>query len=253
LIRRFLEQFDPRAKFVLLLAYLPVFFLPLPILMVTGYLAAIVFINLLCLGPRGVIRPFLSILPILLLVLILTPPFQREGEPFIVIGGRILVTTGGMNEALRLIIRFSGITLVFYLFANITNADLFITSCYRMGMPFNVVLVVTIAMRYIPYLTTLYREVTDAHSLRKGADAAVRGFSPFRRVKALLPVLTSVLIQAIRQIPVLSMALECRGVGRRVKRSTYLELKSRAGVMADIAFSLVIILILLVPIIRDMV
>lgn len=238
---------------MLLLAYLPVFFLPLPILMVTGYLAAIVFISFLCLGPKGVIRPFLSILPILLLVLILTPPFQREGEPFIVIGGRILVTTGGMNEALRLIIRFSGITLLFYLFANTTNADLFITSCYRMGMPFNVVLVVTIAMRYIPYLTTLYREVTDAHSLRRGPHAVIKGFSPFRRVKTLLPVLTSVLIQAIRQIPILSMALECRGVGRRAKRSTYLELKNRSGVMADFSFALVIILILLIPLITEMV
>jgi energy-coupling factor transport system permease protein len=253
LIRPFLEQFDPRAKFMVLLTYLPVFFLPLPILMLTGYLAAMVFMSLISLGPRGVIRPFLSILPILLLVLLLTPPFQREGEPFIVISGRILVTTGGINEALRLIIRFSGITLLFYLFANTTNADIFITSCYRMGMPFNLVLVVTIAMRYIPHLTTLYREVTDAHSLRKGADGVIRGFSPLRRVKALLPVLTSVLIQAIRQIPVLSMALECRGVGRRVKRSTYLELKNRAGVMADFSISLLIILILLIPLIREMV
>ena len=253
MIRRFLEQFDPRAKFMVLLIYLPVFFLPLPLFMVSGYLAAIVFMNLISLGPRGVIRPFLSILPILFLVLLLTPPFQREGEPFIVIGGRILVTTGGINEALRLIIRFSGITLLFYLFANTTNADLFITSCYRMGMPFNLVLVVTISLRYIPYLTTLYREVTDAHSLRKGPDGVIRGFSPFRRVKALLPVLTSVLIQAIRQIPVLSMALECRGVGRRVKRSTYLELKNRAGVMADFSISLLIIIILLIPLIREMV
>lgn len=253
MIRRFLEQFDPRAKFMVLLIYLPLFFLPLPLFMVSGYLAAIVFMNLISLGPRGVIRPFLSILPILFLVLLLTPPFQREGEPFIVIGGRILVTTGGINEALRLIIRFSGITLLFYLFANTTNADLFITSCYRMGMPFNLVLVVTISLRYIPYLTTLYREVTDAHSLRKGLDGVIRGFSLFRRVKALLPVLTSVLIQAIRQIPVLSMALECRGVGRRVKRSTYLELKNRAGVMADFAFSLLIIIILLIPLIREMV
>jgi len=233
-----------------LLIYLTLFFLPLPILILAGYLAAIVFINLLSLGPKGVIRPFLSIQPILLLVLLLTPPFQREGEPFFIIGGRILVTTGGINEALRLIIRFSGITLLFYLFANTTNADLFITSCYRMGMPFNLVLVVTIAMRYIPHLTTLYREVTDAHSLRRGADTAIRGFTPIRRVKALLPVLTSVLIQAIRQIPVLSMALECRGVGRRAKRSTYLELKKRAGIMADFCISLVIILILLIPLIR---
>ena len=253
MISRFLEQFDPRAKFMVLLAYLPLFFLPLPILMVTGYLAAIVFINLISLGPRGVIRPFMSILPILLLVLFLTPLFQREGESFIVIGGRILVTTGGINEALRLIIRFSGITLLFYLFANTTNADIFITSCYRMGMPFNIVLVVTIALRYIPYLMTLYREVTDAHSLRKGSDGVIRGFSPFRRVKNLLPVLTSVLIQAIRQIPVLSMALECRGVGRRVKRSTYLELKNRSGLMADFSFALLIILILLIPLIKEMV
>ncbi len=250
MIRTFLEQFDPRAKFLVLLIYLTLFFLPLPILMLTGYFAAIVFINLLSLGLKGVIRPFLSILPILLLVLLLTPPFQRAGEPFIVIGGHILITTGGINEALRLIIRFSGITLLFYLFANTTNADLFITSCYRMGMPFNLVLVVTIAMRYIPHLTTLYREVTDAHSLRRGADVAIRGFSPIRRVKALLPVLTSVLIQAIRQIPVLSMALECRGVGRKAKRSTYLELKKRAGIMADFCISLVIILILLIPLIR---
>ena len=101
MIRRFLEQFDPRAKFMVLLTYLTLFFLPLPLFTVTGYLAAIVFMNLISLGPRGVIRPFLSILPILLLVLILTPPFQREGEPFIVIGGRILVTTGGIKEALR--------------------------------------------------------------------------------------------------------------------------------------------------------
>jgi energy-coupling factor transport system permease protein len=99
------------------------------------------------------------------------------------------------------------------------------------GLPYSACLVVTITLRTIPTLGATWHNVLDAHRLRSGSPAG----APRRRlVETYLPVLTSVLIEAVKGIPLLAMALESRGFGRRNPRTSLAELKRGRALIADI-------------------
>ena len=229
-----LHRLDPRAKLIHVLTLVVFFFLPLRLAHLAGYLAAVALVIAVCLGPAELWRPLRMILPILVLVLVLTPPFHREGVRVLVVGGFPLATDTGLREAARLIIRFTGITFVFFAYLRTTDPELLVLSFRWFGLPFGAALIVSIAFQYIPTVKALYDQVRDAHRLRQAAptgSAGSRRPGLFGRLAASIPALTSVLILSVRRIPVLAMALETRGVGRQQRRSTYRPLPSGAALL----------------------
>ena len=224
-----LHRFDPRAKLVNLVTLVVVFFLPLDLLHLAGYLAVVAVLLAAVLGVGELWRPIRMILPILALVLLLTPPFHRDGTPLI--GGFSLLTDQGLREAIRLVVRFTGITLLFFAYLRTTDPERLVLSLRWFGLPFGAALVVSIAFQYIPNFKVLYDQVRDAHRLRQaaspdGSRAKPRRQGFFRRLSGSVPALTSVLILSVRRIPVLAMVLESRGVGRANRRSAYHTLPS---------------------------
>jgi energy-coupling factor transport system permease protein len=235
---------DPRAKLPVLLAYLLLFLLPLPLPLLAGYLATVLVLTLLSTGFPGLIRPIRSILPLLILVLLLTPPFHREGRVFLAVRGFPVLTSCGLAEAVRLVIRFTGITLAFSLFMQTTLPDELIAALRRLGLPFAAALTVTLVLRTIPRITVLYRNVVDAHSLRR-SGGETGGKDRWRgRLARLVPELTSVLVQAVREVPILAMVLESRGAGRANPRSLFLETKSGLRLLGDLLPALLFALLL---------
>lgn len=258
----FLHRFDPRAKLLLLLELIVLFFLPLPLGPLAGYLGALAGLTAVAVGPRQALRPVRLLLPILLLVLLLTPPFYREGRILLALRGFPLLTSDGLAEALRLVVRFTGISLALFAFLLSTDPEDLVLSLRWFGLPFSLSLVLSVALQYIPYLAALYAQVQEAHRLRQagappdgappdgtsqavapqagpgqssvsGARSPARGFKA--RLGQQLPVLTSVLILAVRRIPLLAMALETRGLGLRRARSAYRCLKRGSKLVADAA------------------
>lgn len=227
--RSLLHRLDPRVKVLNLLSVAVVFFLPLSPLHLGGYLAALALLVALTLGLPELWRPIRTILPILVLVLLLTPPFHREGTTLMSVGRFSLVTDAGLREALRLVTRFTGITVAFFAYLRSTDPEQLVLSLRWFGLPFGAALVINIAFQYVPNFKVLYDQVQDAHRLRQpaatgGAGGKRRAPGVFRRLAVSIPALTSVLILSVRRIPVLAMALETRGVGRSNRRSTYREL-----------------------------
>lgn len=225
-----LHRYDARAKLVNVLTLVVIFFLPLRLPFLAGYLAAVAALIVCLLGVGELWRPIRAILPILVLVLLLTPPFHREGTPLV--GHFPLVTDLGFREALRLSVRFTGITLLFFAYLRTTDPERLVLALRWFGLPFGAALVISIAFQYIPNFKVLYDQVRDAHRLRQTAAppdgpagrSGRRGI--FRRLAGSVPALTSVLILSVRRIPVLAMVLESRGVGRTDRRSSYHTLPS---------------------------
>ena len=118
-----LHRFDSRAKTSFLLGFLVLFFLPLRLEHLGAYLAVLVILGGVFLGAANILRPLRMVTPILILVLLLTPPFHRQGTVLIALRGYTILSATGLLLALRLIIRFTGITLVFYLFIGTTELD----------------------------------------------------------------------------------------------------------------------------------
>jgi len=246
------HRYDPRAKIVLLLVFLALFFLPSPVSRLGVYVAVVLLVTGVFLGIVNILRPIRLILPILILVVLLTPPFHRYGPVLVSVRGFTLLSLPGLMETLRLIVRFTGITVLFYLFLGTTDQENLILAFRWFGLPFTFSLILGIALEYIPTILVLYNQVQDAHRLR-GTDsepapeqASPAGRTPgggrrsrrearglFRRLAGAIPILTSVIVLSVRRIPTLAMALECRGVGRKNRRGTYRSLKSGRSLLID--------------------
>jgi energy-coupling factor transport system permease protein len=142
---------------------------------------------------------------------------------------------------MRIVARFAGLALTFFAVFRTLDMNDMILALRWFGLPFRVSLVLIVAFRFIPSLFALYRNVEDAHALRSGG-AGRRGF--FRHV---LPVLTSVVIQAVRAIPALAMALETRGLGRKGARTAYRELRGGPGFVLSFAVLGLLAVVLFAP------
>jgi energy-coupling factor transport system permease protein len=229
-----LHRHDPRTKLLVLLAFLVFFFLPLPLPLLLVYLSVAALLGWLCLGLRDLLIPLKLIFPLLLLVLLLTPPFHRQGTVLLAPWGFPLYTLKGLETALRLILRFSGITLVFFLYMRSTDPEQMLLSLRWFGLAYSPALVLSLALTYIPWLTSLYGNVRDAHKLRLAGleqESSAGGF--LKRTLGKIPAMTSVMIQAVKGIPVLAMALETRGIGRKNARSSFRELKTGLSFFLD--------------------
>ena len=140
-----------------------------------------------------------------------------------------LVTTDGLDTTLVLLSRFVGITLGFFAVVRTVALDDMVLSLRWFRIPYAACLVITITLRTIPSLASTWHSVVDAHRLRSGGVGTRRP----RLVETYLPVLTSVLIESVKGIPVLAMALESRGFGRRNPRTTFAELKGGRALARD--------------------
>ncbi|MGA2976027.1 MAG: energy-coupling factor transporter transmembrane component T [Spirochaetia bacterium] len=239
--RSILHRFDPRAKLLMLAVFVSCFFLPVQLWVMAIYLACLVVLIIACLGLAELGRSLAAIAPVLLIICVLTPVFRRGGAAFWSPFGFPLLTSEGLSEALRLLLRFTGLTLSFFIVFRTLDMNDLILALRWFGLPFRVALIIIVSLRFIPSLFVVYKNVQDAHTLRASRGKKA-GF--FQRT---LPVLTSVVIQAIRSIPSLAMALETRGFGRGGRRTEYRILPMGLGFGLSLAAAVLLTALLFLP------
>jgi energy-coupling factor transport system permease protein len=231
--RSILHRLDPRAKLAGLVVVVPTFFVFSSPWLPGAYAAVLAVAVALFLGPRELGRSLRTVAPLLLVICVLTPLFHRGGEVFWQPFGLPLLTSDGVRESLRIVGRFAGLTLVFFLVFRTLSMDEFVLALRWYGLPFRAALTLTVAFRFIPTLFLLSRGVQDAHALRRAGERPPGFFS------RILPQLTSVFIQAVRMIPSLAMALETRGFGRGNPRTEWITLPAgRSVVLSFLAVGL---------------
>jgi energy-coupling factor transport system permease protein len=242
-----LHRLDPRVKLVLLLTAAVSFFLPFPLEVSAGYCGALLALTAISLGGRALWIPLRTILPILILVSFLTPPFHPGGTVLAAPLPFYTLTTGGLAETARLLLRFTGITVAFFLYFRTTEIDRFILALRSFRLPYSAALVVSLAFRFIPYMIELYGNIRSAHTLRRPAGASQQSRSPLRRLRRIFPTLVSVLIHAIKTIPGLAMALESRGFPAADRRSVFRALPPTRNIRGQMIVAAAVIAALLAP------
>jgi len=239
-----LHRTDPRLKLLLLVLWTAAFIIPSPVAVILRYYLGVAVLITLTIGAKEIFPPLKSIWPILLLVILITPPFHIGGTEYFRITEWYRVTRAGIEEALTLVLRFSGITSAFFLFFRTTSIDQFILSLRWYGLPYNAALVITIAFRYIPSLIQLYGNIQDAHTLRRPPLERKRRYNPVRKFSHIFPGIVSVMIQSIKSIPTLSMALEIRGFGLSGQRTDYRPLPPLLSRLFQCGIALIVLFIL---------
>jgi len=238
-----LHKADPRLKTIILLNIVIMFFLPLSITAMLIFFTGLLIIGIYSLGFLKAFQPVKMILPILIFVIILTPPFFKGGETILIIKNIIILTSEGLLQTLRLVLRFTGITVSFYIFFSTTSISSFVLTLEWFKLPYKAALIITIALRYIPSMIIIYNNIKDAHSLRSTGNSK-KYF--WRKLNTIFPTLVSVLIHSIKSIPTLSMALELRGIGSNTKRSQYNYIESSKMILQITISGVILLLVILV-------
>lgn len=92
----------------------------------------------------------------------------------------------------------------------------------KLGMPYEIGLTLTIALRYIPTLYTLATNIMDAQKAR-GLELEKGSF--LQRAKKTVPILVPLIVSSIKTAHELAIALESRGFGAGKKRTLLHDIK----------------------------
>lgn len=236
----YLHGTDPRAKTILVASVAVLSVLPIELAAMAALAVTVLLLVLIALGPGETLRPIRAALPLLLLLCLLTPPFYPQGRALVTVGSTRLVTDRGIAETVRLLCRLLTLTVGFYAYFRSTSLGLLLETGRWFGLPYSACLVVGVAARLVPSTAALYTGVLEAHSLRRPSGGRRRR-GPAAEVRRLAPAVAAVLVHSVKSIPVLSMALETRGVGRANRRSTTVTLPPLRRMLIDLALGAVLI------------
>lgn len=231
-----LYKLDPRSKVALTLYVCIFVFLPVNFYVIVSLGILSIAISLFSIGRKNTKNIFYSVLPMLVIMLLFSPLYDRGGTPLWVQGSTLILTEEGLLQSLLLDFRFLTITFACSLLFTTTKMDEFILALQKFHLPYKACLTISLVFRSIPDIFDSFNEIIDSHKLRRGADNRTNK-KMRNRIRNLGPTLTSALVVSLRSIPTLAMSLEARGYGLNRKRSNFHSLSDyRHHVFYSIAF-----------------
>ncbi len=226
-----LARVDPRVKLALALGgAVPLLLWESPLLLVV----ATVLLHALLrfaggFSGRRLAAVWRALAPLLVLIVVLRPIFDRGGEPVLLQFGPLLVTLPGVLAAFAAALRVVALALLALAWFATTSERALVQSLVRLGLPVSVGLALAIGLRFIPVFAQTVATAAEALQTR-GWIIPERGMA---RLRAYLPVLSVALAATLRQAQQLSWVLIARGVGARGARVRFgrLELRPRDRVL----------------------
>lgn len=215
----FIHRLDPSVK---LIALLLLFCQPLlssdPIYLLGSLFAA------LCLGLLGRSLAAFLRMKTLLLVLFLASAFLWS----IFTGGHILHR---ILHGVAMGLRICSLIMFGIVFLATTRVEEMILGLERLGLPYKVGFVLSMAIRLLPVFSTTGSEIVEAQRAR-GHDPFSGGI--ISRIRGSIPLIAPIFLYALRRADQISIALEVRGFGSK-RRTRYLEGRIRISEILSLA------------------
>ncbi|MFP3896809.1 MAG: energy-coupling factor transporter transmembrane component T family protein [Anaerolineales bacterium] len=233
-----LHHLDPRAKLLFAFCGCLLLLLYRNLWLIMGVLV-LIHLALLSAGIEGerlawvwrITAPTMIMIALLWVVFYPTPDEAFLSWHFLRVGVHNLAE--GIAMALR--IGALAFALFFWLFS--TDQTILVRSLVVLGLPYTWGLILAMALRYIPTMTSNFRMISDAQQAR-GLDLSAR--NPVKRARAYMPITVAMLITAFRTAENLSRALQSRALGASPKRTFLRQLHMRPG---DVAFMVGVVLV----------
>lgn len=147
--------------------------------------------------------------PLLVLVLLLRPLFERSDSSVLVTFGPIHLTLAGLLAAFGAALRLVTLALLALVWIGTTSERALVQGLLRLRLPLSLGLALTIGLRFIPLFAETFTVASEALQTR-GLRIPPRGWA---RLRALLLVLLAALVATLRQAQHLGWALTVRGLG----------------------------------------
>ena len=247
-----LHRLDPRTKIICGVALMvSVFFIHTPLQLAFAWVVGLTLIALSRIPAGKVLASLRPLIVVLLVLGIFNLLLVREGAT-LVAAGPLLVTTGGLwaavNYSLRLVVAVIVATLILLTTTptQLTDAfDALLAPLARVGLPAHeIAMVFSLMLRFIPTIADEASAIMDAQTARGGALAEG---SPWKRIRAVVPIIVALLASSLRHANGLSRALDARCYEGGAARSHWhpLQLAARDGWAALLTCAYVAALLLL--------
>ncbi len=214
---------DPRVKLAYVAVVTGLVLLWPSVLLAWAAAAACLALLVMARVPRARIVSFVrGMVVLLVLVFVLTTLFSGgAGDPLWRVGP-LRVTREGIHQAALLASRLLAVSLAFFFWLSTTDQGEMVRGFVALGLPYEWGLTIVLALRYLPILAGLFDQVREAQAAR-GLDLSQRRFGD--RLASYRPVLIALVIGALRHGEHLGWALESRGLGGGVARTTFRPLR----------------------------
>lgn len=229
---------DCREKFIFTLLLCISIFFSWSLKALFVYVALALFISLTSVKVKETINSIKLIMPVIIFMIILLPLQSLKGTPLLSIGNFTLVSDKGLDNLLSVASRFTFVSLITALLLQTsTNTELLLTLRF-FRLPYNAALVISLALRFIPSLASVFTDIKESQSLR--LPNIEDGEGKKNRFKKIFPSLTSVMVYAIKSIPITASALELRGFSGKERRSSFHTLKWDFYIFTQIVISIIL-------------
>ncbi len=227
---KFLNNVDPRAKFVVLVVMMTLLFLTINPLY---YMAVFLFLLLQTLALANGRRVFFSLKGIVkLLVIFYIVIYVFNAYP------KFLNLEAAYFSFIS-VFRFFLLVHMFTLFFTTTYIDDLAQALYKLKIPYHIAYALVLSVRFVPTVAKDIIQIFDAQRSR-GLELDKGGF--FERLRKMLPILIPAFIISILRVDLVAEALESRAFGSSPKRTFMVELKLRKHDIIYVLLSLTYIL-----------
>lgn len=157
-------------------------------------------------------------LPTMTMIVILWVLFYRGEGAVILSWWFIEITAHSLAEGIAVALRVGALAFVIFVWLFSTDQATLVRGLVAVGLPYEWGLTLSMALRYLPTMTNVFRMISDAQQAR--ALDLTKG-NPLKRARAYIPIIVAMLITALRMAENLSHTLESRALGASPHR-TYL-------------------------------
>ncbi len=229
----FIHRLDPRAKILLLIAYLVIIFCTFnyfSLLIVTIF--TVLMIMLSGVSPKFYFKSLKVIIFIVIITSVLNL-FYGTGEPLWQ-WGVLKITLNGINRAVFVTVRIVCLIIASSCLTFTTSPTELTDAIERLMKPLNkihfpvheIAMMMSLALRFVP---TLLEETDKIMAAQKARGADMDSGNLIARAKALIPILIPLFVSAFRRAYDIATAMECRcyrgGSGRTKMKSIHMSMR----------------------------
>lgn len=239
-----LHRLDPRTKLALVGSGVVLLLLYRNLWLIVGFLALAHLVLLSARIPWSRLALIWRLLlPVSALIFALWPIFYPGEGPALLEVWLLRVTTLRLVEGLAVALRIDALAFFIFVLLLTTDQAVLVRGLVKLGMPYSWGLTLAIALRYVPTFFGTFGAISDAQQAR----GLILGRGDFvGRLRSYMPILVAMIINALRLIDNLAMALEARGFGAPVRRTYLRDLRLRPPDRVLLALTAAVFLVLLV-------
>jgi energy-coupling factor transport system permease protein len=241
-VNSFIHKLDPRTKIIGLFIVSGLLFVFNHPLYVCTVFCFTLLLSIIAKISRRILRLLIP-LSILAIISTITWPFYlKGGTPLFSLGG-IVLTNESVLFGIAMGLRWAGAIVVGMIFLSTTRPDDFYAAMVLMKIPYSIAFVISLAFRLVPTFIGVGIEIKEAQ-ISRGLDLS--SGNVFSRLHKWMALAVPLFMHAIQQTNRITVALESRAFGSRIKRTFYRRYKMK---IQDFAVLLLTALSLLVCII----